>query len=311
MYYGNDYLPAIYQQRMSDTNRYSFIIVSNDADVGFFSLSRYKIDEIDVFVEQALRLRHDVRGLNISKAVTKWIGYFVMEKSKKPILLTMSMLMATDYNSAMSSAHKNKIDQYATGTDTRKVIDTGLFAKIPVTQAAMEHLEKFNLEPKYYLKTIPNDMILIELNSLNFDTVTYVAPYDAYILRQNFYPFLINLKSSVDLLITGNPNLSKRANMQTLRSENVVSIGAINPVGYEGQWNVSIDLYGSAHWEFLSHLTNHAQFFIDGKKNVFNLRINIPFIENIEDTDFCRQLSKLKTDHFWFTPNFVNFITTE
>ena len=55
VYYGNDYLPAIYEQWMSDTNRYSFLIVFNNTDeiIGFFSLSWYKLDEMNVFVEQA------------------------------------------------------------------------------------------------------------------------------------------------------------------------------------------------------------------------------------------------------------------
>ena len=310
MYQGNDYLPEIFEQWMSEANRNNFVILS-DADeiVGFFSISQFKLDETDVYVEQALRLRHDVRGLNMSKTITKWIGEFAKIRSKKPLLLSMSMLMENDYARSISSEYKHKVEMYASGTDTRTVIDTGLFAKIPVTQTAVEQLKKIKVEQK--VKTVPNEMIFDELKSLGFNTLAYFATTGAYILRQNFYPFLIDSKSSVDLVIANNPNLCKRATIRTLRSKNVLSIGTINPVGYNGLWNSSIDLYGTTHREFMAHLTNHALFFINKDKDVFSFRINIPVIENIEDTEFFAQLSQLKSGKLWFTPNFVNLINVD
>ena len=64
-----------------------YFLATQDKVVGFFSLSSYKLDDYDVYVEQALRLRADVLGKSISKDAIRWIGDYIKTKSSKPILL--------------------------------------------------------------------------------------------------------------------------------------------------------------------------------------------------------------------------------
>ena len=99
-------MPEIYEQWIQENNRDNFVVLSvNEVSgvlviiiygnssftrkkvVGFFSLSSYKLDEYDVYVEQALRLRADVLGKSISKDAIRWIGDYIKTKSSKPILL--------------------------------------------------------------------------------------------------------------------------------------------------------------------------------------------------------------------------------
>ena len=123
--------------------------------------------------------------------------------------------------------------------------------------------------------------------------------------KQHWYPFLVN--STIDIICPSkSPVLNKRALVRVIKSEDVLSIGDINPVGTKGNWIITLDIYGDKHEQFMSHMKNHFSFFEKQGKKIFALQFNIPYLANIETTRFYKELSMLKSGEFWFTPNFVN-----
>ena len=86
VYTGNDYLPKLYSQWLEATCRKNFVIIDRNDVLGFFSLSWYKHRKWTVFVEQALRLRSDATGKNISKLVIDWIKHHI-KQHENPLFL--------------------------------------------------------------------------------------------------------------------------------------------------------------------------------------------------------------------------------
>ena len=91
VYTGNDYLPKLYSQWLEADCRRNFVITKQTNVVGFFSLSWYKHREWTVFVEQALRIRSDATGQNVSKLVVDWIKQYI-KQYENPIFLSSGLL---------------------------------------------------------------------------------------------------------------------------------------------------------------------------------------------------------------------------
>jgi len=168
VYEGNDYLPEIYEQWIQDSSRDNFVVLSADEVVGFFSLSSYKLDEYEVYVEQALRLRADVLGKSISKDAIRWIGDYIKTKSPKPILLSVSMLFERDYEKAMSKENQDRIQKYIQGSDTRTVLDLGLFTEIKLNEKSSDSLRTATTK----LKELSSDKVYEELKKNKFYSIT-------------------------------------------------------------------------------------------------------------------------------------------
>ena len=84
-----------------------------------------------------------------------------------------------------------------------------------------------------------------------------------------------------------------------------------------------IDIYGTDHTEFMDHIQGHYHYFRYEDKNysvvlelslrksedkLRALQVHFPQIESIEDSNFCRELAKLKSEKLWLTPVFINQI---
>ena len=52
------------------------------------------------------------------------------------------MLYERDYQAAMSVENQNRIQKYLAGSDTRKVVDVGLFAELRLTDKLYRRLNK-------------------------------------------------------------------------------------------------------------------------------------------------------------------------
>ena len=87
VYTGNDYLPKLYSQWLEADSRRNFVITKQTNVVGFFSLSWYRHQKWTVFVEQALRIRSDVTGQNVSKLVVDWIKQYI-KQYENPVFLS-------------------------------------------------------------------------------------------------------------------------------------------------------------------------------------------------------------------------------
>ena len=295
---------------MDDDARDNFVILSgNEYIVGFFSLSKYQFADTDVYVEQALRLGSSAHGKNISKKIIKWIGGFIKSKSPRSIFLSVSMLYERDFSRAISAEHQNRIQNYMAGSDTRRVLDMGLFAEIKLNADLMTLLRQHNADS---IKVIDKYAVFDELSRMQFAGVKYVEEFGGYLMKQYWYPFLINSQSTMELIVSdGSPVLNKRATVRTLRSENVLSFGAMNPTGTSGQWIIIVDIFGSDHTKYMGHIRNHVAHYAELQSNIFNLQICMPHVNNIERTDFYKTLSELKNGPLWLTPNFVNLLTSE
>ena len=310
VYEGNDYLPEIYSQWMAEKNRDNFVILNSSNDVvGFFSLSNYEVDDYKVFVEQALRLRADILGNNLSKLVIQWVDKFIKKKSTKALLLSVACFHDHDasYEQAMETENQNRIHKYMRGSDTRNVLDIGLFVEVAVNDYTAQLLRT----SKKTLQVIDTNCIFTELKSMDFCNLPKVKKYNAHILKQYWYPFMINHSSSMDKLFNpvNSPVLNNMAQVRALRSDDVFSIGALCPTGVDGKWIVSIDVYGESHEDYIDHLKEHFTFFEQSNRDIFNIHLNLPNIDQIEKTEFNKELSKVKKGPVWFTPVFFNDIT--
>lgn len=305
VYEGNDYLPEIYMEWMSDELRQCFVILSSQGDVvGFFSISNYTVDKFTVFVEQGLRLRQDVQGTSISKDVVTWIGAYARSKSSNPILLSVSCLYERTYERATSAEHKAKVEKYIAGSDNRTVLQVGLSAEFPLTNNVKAILR----DEGDTLSEIDISQVYEQLKTLKISTLKLIEPFNAYILKQHWYPFLINSSFPTNIIAPSkSPVISIKSEMRVLKSQNVISIGDITPVGTNGKWIISVDIYGDRHDEFMDHLAAHFNHFEQTGRTVLDLQFHVPKIVNIEQTAFHQQLTRLKTeDKFYFTLNFVN-----
>ena len=60
--------------------------------------------------------------------------------------------------------------------------------------------------------------------------------FNAYILKQYWYPYLVNSSTQTELLLTDSRVLNRRAKIRTLQGQSTLSIGAMNPTGTTGHW---------------------------------------------------------------------------
>ena len=295
---------------MTEKNRENFVILNSNNDVvGFFSLSNYKIDDHTVFVEQALRLCDNIVGNNLTKRVIQWTNEYIKTKSTKAVLLSVVCLHDHDasYEQVMEIENQNRIYKYMKGSDTRNVLDTGLFVEVSVNN----HTTQLLRSSKGTLQVIDTNSIFTELKSMGFCQLPKIDKYNTHIMKQYWYPFMINDSSSMDKLFNpiNSPVLNNKAQVRSLRSDNVFSIGALCPTGTDGKWVVSIDIYGDSHGDYIDHLKEHFTFFEHSNRDIFNIHVNLPKIDQIEKTEFGEELSKIKKGPVWFTPVFFNDMT--
>ena len=219
------------------------------------------------------------------------------------------MLYERDFSRAMSAENQNRIQNYMAGSDTRHVLDMGLFAEIKLNAGLVTLIRQHKADN---VNVIDKCAVFEELARMNFAGLKYIEEYGGYLMKQYWYPFLINSQSTLELIVTDqSPVLNKRAKVRTLCSGNVLSFGAINPVGTNGEWIIIVDIFGNDHTKYMDHIKSHAAHYVDLQPNIFNLQICMPRVENIEKTIFYKQLSELKNGRLWLTPNFVNLLTSE
>ena len=132
-------------------------------------------------------------------------------------------------------------------------------------------------------------------------------------MKNYWYPYLLDETLSMKYFTAaGSHVLNNRGRIGAKRTKEVLSLGAINPTGTSGNWIMTIDFYGIEHTEFMHHINAWVSEYQDQAKRIFNLQLNLPFIDDIEDTKFHSELAQLKpTKLLWFTPTYVNLLKLE
>ena len=218
------------------------------------------------------------------------------------------MLYERDYQAAMSVENQNRIKKYLAGSDTRKVVDVGLFTELKLTDKLYRALNK----PVQCIHPVPSDMFYTVAKEMEFPGMKFLNEHRAHIVKNYWFPYLLDETLSMKYFTAaGSHVLNNRGRIGAKRTEKVLSIGAINPTGTSGHWIMTIDFFGVEHSEFMQHV--HAWFaeYQDQSEQIFNLQLNIPHIDDIEGTKFYSELAQIKPTRLWFTSTFVNTFKLE
>ena len=122
-----------------------------------------------------------------------------------------------------------------------------------------------------------------ELKQRNFAGVVYIPEFNAHLIKQKYYPILVNefMQSSL-LTVDGSPILHKsEGRIRGLKTGNVISVmfcdatsftrkikcktylivATVNSAGENGDKIMMIDIYGADHAEFMDHVQGHYHYY--------------------------------------------------
>jgi len=119
--------------------------------------------------------------------------------------------------------------------------------------------------------------------------VEYSEKYQKHIAEIYWFPYILDNEMHGTTIGGKQSQFYSKSEKRFICTENVISHGAVNPVGQEGYFTLLIDIFGDSGDEFIVHVINQLTHFVkDGVRY-----INIKYSCNANDKEFLNQLKEI------------------